>query len=100
MYAYYALTRVDRRGWLQYDTASVPTTGGCLDLAESQPSTDAPAVTALKRAGAVVLGKANMHELALEGISVSSLGGQTLNPYDHTRTPGGMTKWRCKGLPC
>ena len=56
---------------------------------------DAPAVTALKRAGAVVLGKANMHELALEGISVSSLGGQTLNPYDHTRTPGGMTEWRC-----
>lgn len=46
---------------------------------------------ALKEAGAVILGKTNMHELALEGISVSSLGGQTLNPYDRTRTPGGSS---------
>lgn len=72
-----------------YDTASVPTTGGCADLAASQPSVDAPAVVALKEAGAVIIGKANLHELALEGISVSSLGGQTINPYDSTRTPGG-----------
>lgn len=72
-----------------YDTASVPTTGGCLDLAKSQPTVDAPAVVALKQAGAVILGKANLHELALEGISVSSLGGQTINPYDSSRTPGG-----------
>jgi len=45
----------------------------------------------LKKAGAIVLGKSNLHELALEGISVSSLGGQTINPYDHTRTPGGSS---------
>ncbi|KAI9711638.1 MAG: hypothetical protein M1828_001898 [Chrysothrix sp. TS-e1954] len=74
-----------------FDTADVPTTGGCLDLAGSTPSTDAPSVAALKRAGAVVLGKANLHELALEGLTVSSLGGQTLNPYDLTRTPGGSS---------
>lgn len=48
-------------------------------------------MAALKRAGAVVLGKANMHELALEGLTVSSLGGQTLNPFDRTRTPGGSS---------
>ena len=74
-----------------YDTADMPTTGGNLEMATSQPSTDAPAVTALRRAGAIVLGKANLHELALEGISVSSLGGQTVNPYDRTRTPGGSS---------
>lgn len=74
-----------------YDTANMPTTGGNLDLADSRPSIDAPAVTALKNAGAIVLGKANLHELALEGISVSSLGGQTINPYDSTRTPGGSS---------
>ena len=74
-----------------YDTAGLNTTGGCLDLAESLPSVDAPAVTALKNAGAIILGKANLHELALEGLSVSSLGGQTINPYDHTRTPGGSS---------
>ena len=74
-----------------YDTDNIFTTGGNLDLAASQPSIDAPAVTALRKAGAVVLGKANLHELALEGLSVSSLGGQTINPYDCTRTPGGSS---------
>lgn len=72
-----------------YDTASMPTTGGCAALAASQPTLDAPVVRALKEAGAIVLGKTNLHEMALEGITVSSLGGQTINPYDHTRTPGG-----------
>ena len=74
-----------------YDTSDMPTTGGCLDLASSQPTVDAPVVTALKNAGAIILGKTNLHELALEGLSVSSLGGQTVNPYDHTRTPGGSS---------
>ncbi|KAH7068404.1 amidase signature domain-containing protein [Paraphoma chrysanthemicola] len=74
-----------------YDTVDMPTTGGSLALAESQPTEDAPSVAAFKRAGAIILGKANLHELALEGISVSSLGGQTVNPYDATRTPGGSS---------
>lgn len=74
-----------------YDTADMNTTGGNLALAGSRPSVDAPAVAALRHAGAVILGKANLHELALEGISVSSLGGQTINPYDSTRTPGGSS---------
>ncbi|KAL8938796.1 MAG: hypothetical protein Q9216_003696 [Gyalolechia sp. 2 TL-2023] len=74
-----------------YDTEDMKTTGGCLDLANSQPSVDAPAVTAFKRAGAIILGKTNLHELALEGLSVSSLGGQTFNPYDLSRTPGGSS---------
>ncbi|KAF1951243.1 amidase signature enzyme [Byssothecium circinans] len=74
-----------------YDTEDMPTTGGSLALKESQPTEDAPSVTALKKAGAIILGKTNLHELALEGISVSSLGGQTINPYDPTRTPGGSS---------
>lgn len=74
-----------------YDTVDMKTTGGNLALRDSQPTIDAPAVTALKNAGAIILGKANLHELALEGISVSSLGGQTINPYDSTRTPGGSS---------
>ena len=74
-----------------YDTAEMKTTGGCLDLAASQPTIDAPVVRALKRAGAIILGKTNLHELALEGLSVSSLGGQTANPYDVSRTPGGSS---------
>ncbi|KAF2851698.1 amidase signature enzyme [Plenodomus tracheiphilus IPT5] len=74
-----------------YDTEDMPTTGGALALANSQPTQDAPSVAAFKKAGAIILGKANLHELALEGISVSSLGGQTINPYDPTRTPGGSS---------
>jgi Asp-tRNA(Asn)/Glu-tRNA(Gln) amidotransferase A subunit family amidase len=74
-----------------YDTADIPTTGGNLALANSRPTNDAPSVVALKSAGAIILGKTNLHELALEGISVSSLGGQTINPYDSTRTPGGSS---------
>lgn len=74
-----------------YDTMDMKTTGGSLALQNSQPTIDAPAVMALKNAGAIILGKANLHELALEGISVSSLGGQTINPYDSSRTPGGSS---------
>ncbi|TVY85031.1 putative amidase [Lachnellula suecica] len=74
-----------------YDTSELPTTAGCLDLVGNQPTQDAPVVAALKAAGAIILGKSNLHELALEGLSVSSLGGQTINPYDHSRTPGGSS---------
>ncbi|KAF1967182.1 amidase signature enzyme [Bimuria novae-zelandiae CBS 107.79] len=74
-----------------YDTSDMPTTGGALAMRESQPTEDAPSVAALKREGAIILGKANLHEMALEGISVSSLGGQAINPYDSTRTPGGSS---------
>ena len=74
-----------------FDTQDMPTTGGCLALKNNCPTEDAAVVSALKEAGAVILGKTNMHEMALEGLSVSSLGGQTLNPYDLTRTPGGSS---------
>ena len=74
-----------------YDTSDMKTTGGCLDLADSRPTVDAPVISALKNAGAIIIGKTNLHELALEGLTVSSLGGQTVNPYDHTRTPGGSS---------
>jgi Asp-tRNA(Asn)/Glu-tRNA(Gln) amidotransferase A subunit family amidase len=74
-----------------FDTSFMPTTGANADMAQSQPRVDAPAVKAFKKAGAIILGKTNLHELALEGISVSSLGGQTINPYDSTRTPGGSS---------
>jgi len=74
-----------------YDMVGMKTTGACLALADSQPTEDAPTTAALKRAGAVILGKASMHELALEGLSVSSLGGQVINPFSAERTPGGSS---------
>lgn len=74
-----------------YDAVPMNTTGSCLALANNKPVEDAPTVKALKASGAIILGKTNLHELALEGLSVSSLGGQTVNPYDQTRTPGGSS---------
>lgn len=73
------------------DTVDMPTTAGCLALQQSVPARDSAVVRKLKAAGAIILAKTNLHELALAGITVSSLGGQTLNPYDLTRTPGGSS---------
>ena len=74
-----------------FDTADMPTTGGSVTLARSVPLRDAFVVNKLREAGAIIIGKANMTELALGGVTVSSLGGQTRNPYDLTRTPGGSS---------
>ena len=74
-----------------YNTADLPTTGGSASLAGMLPPADAFVVARLRKAGAIILGKSNMHEFALSGTTVSSLGGQTLNPYDLTRTPGGSS---------
>jgi len=74
-----------------FDTADMPTTGGSVALAASRPLRDAHVVRKLRDAGAIVLGKANLTELARGGTTVSSLGGQTRNPYDLTRTPGGSS---------
>ena len=74
-----------------YNTADMPTTGGSASLAGAQPNADAFVVAKLRKAGAIILAKANMHEFASGGITVSSLGGQTRNPYDFSRTPGGSS---------
>jgi amidase len=74
-----------------YDTADMPTSGGSLGLATLQPSADAFQVKKLKDAGAVILGKTTMHELAAGITTISSLTAQTRNPYDLYRTPGGSS---------
>jgi amidase len=74
-----------------FETADMPTTVGSVLLKGAQPPKDAFAVARLRDNGALILGKANLQEFASGGISVSSLGGQTRNPYDLTRTPGGSS---------
>src|SRR3954447_22158045 len=74
-----------------YATAGMPTTAGTLALAGFQTGRDAFMVKKLKDAGAVVIGKTNLHELAYGITSISSAGGQTRNPYDVTRNPGGSS---------
>lgn len=75
-----------------YDTADMPTTGGAETLAQSRPMEDAFVVRRLRQAGAIIIAKANLGELAIgDGTTVSSLGGRTRNPYDPLRTPGGSS---------
>lgn len=74
-----------------YDTFDLPTTGGSLALQNSIPPDDAFLVKQLRDAGAVIIAKSNLTELARGGNTISSLGGQTLNPYDLGRTPGGSS---------
>src|SRR5438034_7028906 len=68
----------------------MPTTGGSVLLEGSIPSHDAFLVKKLRAAGAIVLAKVNMSEFASAG-AYSSLGGQTRNPHDPTRTPSGSS---------
>ncbi|MGH7679658.1 MAG: amidase [Gemmatimonadaceae bacterium] len=74
-----------------YDTYDLPTSGGLLAFATLQPRDDAFVVRRLREAGAVIIGKTNLHELAHGITTVSSLGGQTRNPYDPQRSPGGSS---------
>ena len=73
------------------DTADAPTTAGTPSLAENQPTANAPVVQALIDAGAILLGKTNMHELALGITSNNALTGAVANPYDFERIAGGSS---------
>jgi amidase len=74
-----------------YDMAGLPTTNGSVAMAGVTPPDDGFQVRRLREAGAVILGKTNLHEFARGITTVSSMGGQTRNPYDPTRNPGGSS---------
>jgi amidase len=74
-----------------YETSEMPTGAGSIALAANHPPRDAFMVAKLREAGAVIVGKANMHELAAGITTIASFGGQTRNPYDPSRNPGGSS---------
>jgi amidase len=74
-----------------YDTADMPTTAGSVAMAGLIPPDDAYQVRRLRDAGAVFIGKTNLHEFARGIETISSLGGYTRNPYDPRRNPGGSS---------
>jgi Asp-tRNA(Asn)/Glu-tRNA(Gln) amidotransferase A subunit family amidase len=80
------------------NTKDMPTTGGSLSLKGYIPPYDATITRKLRDAGAILIAKVNLHEFAVWGESVSSILGQTLNPYDLTRTPGGSSGGTGAGL--
>ncbi len=80
------------------ETADMATTAGSLSLKGFMPPADAPIVARMRKAGAIIIAKANLHEFAMAGETFSSIAGQTLNPYDLTRTPGGSSGGTGAGL--
>ncbi|GLK09296.1 amidase [Streptosporangium carneum] len=74
-----------------YDTEDLPTSNGSLALKHWRPADDAEQVARLRAAGAIIVAKTNLHEFASGVETISSLGGQTRNPYDQTRNPGGSS---------
>lgn len=73
------------------ETKDMPTTGGSLSLEGWHSERDAFLVKKLREAGAIIIAKTNLHEFAVWGETVSSILGQSYNPYDYTRTPGGSS---------
>src|ERR1700733_13155181 len=73
------------------ETAGVICTGGTKGRANYVPSTDATAVARLRAAGAIILGKTNVPELAGALETDNLVYGRTNNPYDLSRTPGGSS---------
>jgi mandelamide amidase len=73
------------------DTAGLPTTGGTPGLQDWKPSGHAPVMQALSDAGALIAGKANMHELAFGITSNNKAYGAVGNPYAETLIPGGSS---------
>lgn len=74
-----------------FDTAGVRTTGGSAQFADRIPVEDAEVVRRLKAAGAVILGKQNLHEFGLGATSASSHFGPVHNPWDLDYVAGGSS---------
>jgi len=73
------------------DTAGVRTTAASAVFDDRIPSEDAEVTRRLKAAGAVLIGKTNLHEFAMGGTSATSYYGPVRNPWALDRNPGGSS---------
>lgn len=81
-------------------TADIRSTGGAMALRDHVPTTDAPAVAALKSAGAIVFGKTNLPEWSGDWQSFNEMFGTTNNPWALTHTPGGSSGGAAAAVAC
>lgn len=73
------------------DTAGVRTTAASALFADRRPTEDAEVVLRLRRAGAVLIGKNNLHEFAYGGSGLISHFGEMRNPHNHKHITGGSS---------
>src|ERR1051325_4014592 len=73
------------------ETAGLRTTSGSMMRAECVPARDAQSVALLKAAGAIILGKTNAAEMAMDYTADNPVFGRTNNPLNHDLTPGGSS---------
>src|SRR5205809_5711581 len=74
-----------------FDTAGIKTTAGSAVFKDRLPDKDAEVIRKLKTAGAVLVGKTNMHEFAFGGSSLVTYFGGVHNPWDLGRIAGGSS---------
>lgn len=75
-----------------FATQGMPSLIGSKTISQQQAwDIDAPSITLLKNAGAIIIGKTTMPEFGWKGVTDSPLYGMTKNPYDKTKTPGGSS---------
>lgn len=74
-----------------HDTEGVITTGGTLGRQDYVPDADSTVAARLRAAGAILMGKTNTPELTLSGETDNLVYGQTRNPFNPERTPGGSS---------
>lgn len=79
-------------------TQGLRTTGATPAFGDFVPATNAPVLEPFLRAGAIVLAKANMHELAFGSTSSNAAFGFVKNPYDTARIPGGSSGGTASGI--
>jgi len=73
------------------ETAGLRTTSGSKLRSEYVPERDAPAVARLKQAGAIILGKTNAAEMAMDYTADNPVFGRTVHPLNPELTPGGSS---------
>ncbi|HET6781554.1 MAG TPA: amidase [bacterium] len=73
------------------DVAGVPTASGAHRRFHYTTERDAPLISRLRRAGAVILGKTNLHEFAYGVTNINPHTGSVRNPWDKSRIPGGSS---------
>ena len=81
-------------------TDGIRSTGGATALRDHVPTADAPAVAALKAAGAVVFGKTNLPEWSGDWQSFNEMFGTTNNPWAPDRTAGGSSGGAAAAVAC